>query len=226
MISKTFKSKKMADPWERPPFPKKGNRSQRVLFSAMGAALNAWEEVEVSLAHLYAALVTGDRFDPTASHAYGVPLNFSTRYAGLQTAAQDHFSRNPSQMIEGEFCRLMRLVTGYSARRNDIAHSHALHIHWVRNPLAPETLLSSDADLSWCLVPPFFKANKFTSENRPAYVFTSLEMNEYCDVFWDIARALSNLSIWAIQHVPASHYIRPQPSALPYKVRAPPIRRG
>lgn len=214
------------NPWDPPPFPKKGNASQKVLFAAMGAALNAWEEIEMSCAHLYAAFVTGDRFNYVASHAYGESLNFRDRFAMLQREAQKHFIAHPSQPIEAEFCRLAKLITGYSARRNDIAHAHALHIEWVRDPSSTNTLLSYGSDLRWCLVPPFFKASKFTARKRPAYVLTSFEMNQYRDVFWDLAHALSNLSIWAIQHAPPSPYIRPRPSALPYKVRAPRIRKG
>jgi hypothetical protein len=215
----------MAHPWDRPPFPKRGNISQSVMFAAMGRALNAWEEVEISMAHLYAAFLTGDRFDPTANHAYGVEANFNQRSAGLQRIADNHFIGRPSQSIEGEFYRLIQLVTHYSARRNDIAHGHTLQAHWVLKPDSRATLLTAPNE-GWCIVPPHFRANKFTNQNRPVYALTSWELNEFSDVFWDMARGISNLSIWVIQHVPSSPYIRPRPSALPYKVRDPRIRRG
>ena len=214
----------MPHPWDRPPFPARGNRSDRVLFDAIGRTLNAWEEVEISMAHLYATLATGDRFDSQANHLYGEEANFNGRLTTLEQAAEQRFIAEPSQPVEGEFSRLMRFVRGYSARRNDIAHGHALYIHWVRDPASRETLLSFGADLSWCWVPPHFRANKFNAQNRPEYVLTSREINEFGLTFWDIARAFSSLSVRLLKF-PPSHGIRPRPGALPYKVRAPRIRR-
>lgn len=213
----------MPEPWDRPPLPKRGNRSDRVLFKSIGRALNAWEEVEISMAHLCAAFATGDRFDSQANHAYGEPSNFNARRDRLQHAAERYFLAHPSQDVEGEFCRLMRLATGYSARRNDIAHGHSLPIQWTVDPAARPSLLSIAGHHEWCLVPPHFSAKKFTGKNRPAYAFTSREVHQFGQVFWDIAHAVSNLSIWAIQHGP-SPYTRPQPSKLPYKVRHPKFR--
>ena len=217
----------MAEPWDRPPFPPHGNKSQRALFAAMGQTLNAWEEVEVSMAHLYSAFTTGDRFDAKANHAYGAPDNFRGRLGLLQEAALQHYIAHPSQEIEGECSRLLRFVTGYSARRNDIAHGHVLLAQWViRIPgHPPPSLLSTAGEEQWCLVPPHFRANKFTTRNRPAYALTSWEIGEFGRVFWDLVHAFSNLAIWTIQHAPPSPYIRPQPSALPYNVRSPRTRR-
>ena len=45
----------MPDPWDRPPFPRRGN-SERTLYEAIGRALMAWEEVEGAFAHLYSTL--------------------------------------------------------------------------------------------------------------------------------------------------------------------------
>jgi hypothetical protein len=44
--------------------------------------------------------------------------------------------------------------------------------------------------------------------------------------FWDIVRAIESLQIWTLRHNPPLPYIRPRPSALPYKVRVPRIRSG
>lgn len=217
----------MPDPWDRPPLPRKGNLSQNVLFAAIGRTLNAWEEVEIALSHLYSVFVTGDRFDGAAMHDYGAPANFNQRFGLLLRAAEQHFIRRPSQPIEGEFARLAAMVSGYSARRNDIAHGHVHYLHWIIPPRAPITLLSAGrGELQWCLVPPHFRANKFTAKNLPAYVLTSREINELGLVFWDIVRALNNLQIWTLRHDPPLPYTRPRPSALPYKVRVPRIRKG
>ncbi len=216
----------MANPWDRPPLSKRGNRSDRTLFAAIGRALIGWEEIEASMAHLYAAFTAADRFSLQEIRDYGKPANFKDRMAILQTSADNHFRSCPSQEIEGEFCRLKKLIDGYTGRRNDIAHSRVLYIQMVVEAESLDHLKSMVDNLQWCLVPPFFRANKFTANNRPAYILTSWEINEFARVFWDIARALSNLSLWVLsQRSHASHGIRLQPGALPYKVRVPRIRK-
>jgi hypothetical protein len=217
----------MLAPWDRPPLPRRGNLSLPVLFESIGRTLNAWEEIEISMAHLHAACDSGNRFDERSGHEYGDPPNFRQRAAMLQESFCRYCCRRPSQEIEGEFMRLMRLVDGYSARRNDIAHGHVLWIDWAirREPRRP--LLEVAPYIEWCVVPPHFRANKFTDDQRPAYALTSREINEYGKVFGDIAAAMSNLSIWTIQHAPVPlHGIRPRPGALPYTIRVPRIRKG
>ena len=216
----------MTDPWDRPPIPKRGNRSDKTLFEALGRTLNAWEEIEISMSHLYAAFSVYDRFDGTATHAYGVPANFRDRMTLLQRAADLHFIAHPNQEVEGEFHRLMRFAEGYSARRNDIAHSRASQIVWAlpMPDTAAEFVEIRDRE-EWCLIPPFFRAKKFTPDRRPTYAFTSRELNELGKVFWDIAHAFTNLSIMVSLHrYPPSRGIRPRPSVLPYMIRDPRIR--
>ena len=41
-----------ANPWDAPPFPKRGNRSSRVLYEAIGRALTTWELLETYLAKI------------------------------------------------------------------------------------------------------------------------------------------------------------------------------
>ena len=96
----------MGNPWDRPPLPTQGNRSIRILFEAIGRTLNAWEEIEVEMAHTYSAFAAGERFDAAANRAYGEPSNFVSRLAGLQRVAQTYFVACPSQEVEGELERL------------------------------------------------------------------------------------------------------------------------
>jgi hypothetical protein len=217
----------MPNPWDRPRIPKRGNKSDRSLFEALGRALNAWEEIEISMAHLYAEFTQSDRFEPEANLAYGEEANFNRRAAMLQRGAQEYFVRCPSQVVEGEFCRLMNLATGYSARRNDIAHSHVLPTHFIRIPDTSAEFLALEENPEWWLVPPHFRANKFTSRRLPAYAFTSSELNEFRKTFWDLAHAFSNLSLVVhLLRFPPSLGIHPKPAALPYRVRAPRTQRG
>lgn len=184
----------MAEPWDIPPFPKQGNASQKVLFAAIGRATAAWADVEVTFAHLLSVFLAGNQFDARANRAYGEKETFAHRQALLTAAAEAHWRKRPDQALEGRLKELMILAMNLSRRRNDIAHGVLRFIHWIREPNSRATLLSGGADLRWCLIPPHFNGKKFTSENRPEYVFTSREINRFAEAFWDLARDSSNLA--------------------------------
>lgn len=214
------------NPWDRPPLARQGNRSDRALFESIGRTLNAWEQIESELAHLYSALITGEIFDPQANLAYGVAHTIQLRLATLQRAATAHFARRPSQEIEGEFERLSGMVYRYSARRNDIAHGIALPFQWIVTPTLEGLVMIPTRASTWCVIPPHYRP-KTEPGTYPAYLLTSREINAFGAVFLKITHALSSLTLWTIQHVPApSGDIRPLPGALPYMVPVPRILRG
>ena len=181
----------MGNPWDRPPFPKDGNVSQRVLFESIGRALMAWEEVEGSLAHLYSAISTGSQFDEPSNKAYGNPDNFRERLGALRQNACRYFVKNCDQHREGQFAKIAELAEGFSGRRNDIAHGRARPIQWILGK--PRSLLG-DAPFRWCIIPPHFRGNKFTPGNVPHYVLTSREINVFAGKFWDVAVLASDLA--------------------------------
>jgi hypothetical protein len=185
----------MTEPWDRPPFPARGNRSERVLFESIGRALMAWEEAETTLAQLYAVFATGWARDEPANKEYGVPPNYGQRMQALEKKASVFFARYPSQDDEGAFSAIVQEANGYSGRRNDIAHGVTRHIHWIINPRSSESLLSLADRLGSCVVPPHFRGNKFTKKNTPEYVLTSREINRFALAFWDIARHVMNLGV-------------------------------
>jgi hypothetical protein len=170
----------MPDPWDRPPFPGRGN-SQRTLYEAIGRALMAWEEVEGAFAHLYSTFLTGWPFDVGANHQYGEPLNFVHRVDGLRVIGCRYFYKHPSQALEGEFDVILRFALGWSGRRNDVAHGRARPSSWI--------IESETQGLErYCVIPPHFRAAKFTEE-RPAYVLSSREIRRFGEAFWELAHA-------------------------------------
>lgn len=169
----------MGEPWDAPPFPKRGNRDQRVLYEAIGRALVAWEELETELAHLFAAFCGESRFDEEANNTYGEQLNFAQRMNDLQRAAKAYFVRYPNQVLEAEFCWVSRFTIGFSRRRNDVAHGVVRLIGMVQDQ--HETLLG--APLQWCLIPPHFREAKFISRDIPAHILTSREINKFAVAF-------------------------------------------
>jgi len=215
------------NPWDRPPLARQGNRSNRALFESIGRTLNAWEQIEVELAHLYSALITGDEFDMPSNLAYGMPHTIQQRFAALQRAAKSHWARHPSQEIEGEFERLSDMVNRYSQRRNDIAHGIVRPFQWIITPDLEGLVMIPGPDSTWCIIPPHYRPKKTREDDYPAYLLTSREINAFGAVFMEITHALANLSLWVTEDVPVpSGDIRPAPSSLPYMVPIPRILRG
>ena len=214
-------------PWDRPPLARQGNRSDRALFESIGRTLNAWEQIESELAHLYSAFLTGDRFDPAANLAYGIPNTIPLRLANIQKAAKPYSVQHPSQAVEAEFDRLAEMIEQYSARRNDIAHGIVRPFQWIITPKLEGLVMFPTAESSWCLIPPHYRPKRTRRDDYPAYLLTSREINALGSVFLKLTHALSSLSLWVIQHVPVpSGNIRPVPGALPYLVPIPRILRG
>jgi hypothetical protein len=176
----------MPDPWDRPPFPKRGNRSDRVLYEAIGRALATWEELETMLAHLYAALCGHSAYDTKANHAYGAPLNFRTRLAKLERAGVDYFTKHPHPTLEAELGWVIQNAAGWSQRRNDVAHGVMRFLHMALDPQAG--LLTGRGPPQCCLVPPHFDEAKFVSRDTPAHILTSREINAFAAAFWPIIR--------------------------------------
>jgi len=164
----------MPNPWDRPPFPKQGNRSTFVLYASIGRALIFWEALETTLARLYAALCEQSLYDDHANQAYGEPLNFRKRLANLKAVGCRYFQKRPHQDLEADLAWVIKHADGYSQRRNDVAHGLVREIDLVLDPRAS---LRGDAPLRWCLVPPNFRETKFIAPNVPAYVLTSREIN-------------------------------------------------
>jgi hypothetical protein len=181
----------MPDPWDPPPFPKRGNRSSRALYEAIGRALSTWEELETMLAHLYAALSGCSQYDTQAINDYGEQLNFRSRLAKLEHAGCRHFVKRPNQTLEAELAWVIRYVGGYSQRRNDVAHGGVRELRMVLD--AREGLLSTKPS-EWCLVPPHFRGAKFVSPDTPVHILTSREINHFAAAFWPIIRSTHALA--------------------------------
>jgi hypothetical protein len=184
----------MSSPWDKPPYPKRGNRDQRVLYQAIGRALMIWEDVETAFAHLYSSFNGGDPFDLKFNRKYGESDSFVRRLAELRKSACAYFSKNCSQHAEGKFAEIVRYAEGYSQRRNEIAHGRARPIHWILKPNSQETLLSLQERLEWCVIPAHFRETKFTPDNMPIYIYTSREIHKFADAFHEIIRETSNLN--------------------------------
>jgi hypothetical protein len=108
----------MADPWEIPPIPDRGDVSAKDTHVARSRALDAWESLEVALSMLdmLFARTLGIRAK------YGSGQIFVKRLDILEKGANDYFIKYPNQDKEAAFGVLVCQLRRYSQRRHDIAH--------------------------------------------------------------------------------------------------------
>lgn len=168
----------------RPSYPERGNRSTRALYEAIGRALTTWEEFEIRLAELYAALSEKSKFDETACRRYGAKLNFKERLTEVERAGRRYFVKRPHQEREGELASIIKSGRSCAERRNDVAHGTVQDFHTTRNP--DRSALSTTGLPEWCLVPQRFRADAFTSGDTPKYVLTSRELNQTSKQLWPL----------------------------------------
>jgi hypothetical protein len=169
----------MPNPWDIPPFPKRGDDDQDTTFAGVGRVLSQWEMIEVELAQIYGWLVhRPDEIE--ALHQYGMPQIFGERIKGLSVVANFYFRWNPHQDAEGEFCALATKVRNFSARRNDVAHSIVRPFQWGVSP-------ELDGPLQFCAVPPYYAGKNFDPQNMPSFIYTSVELTELSKALFYVA---------------------------------------
>lgn len=174
----------MTNPWDIPPFPASGDHPASLTYEAVGRALSAWEEIEVSLSHLY-GLFSGKNPRTIETYTeYGGETNFAQRSDKLSATALRYFVRRPHQELEAEFDGLIREIRCFSARRNDIAHGivRAVRVRPSSDPPPkpiPGALLTIRTQYEFCLAPPTYTDRKFDADHTPLYLLTSVEISAF-----------------------------------------------
>jgi hypothetical protein len=170
----------MTDPWDIPPFRGNGNRSPTEVYEAVGRALSAWEEFEVSLSQLFGLFSERDPEALETYTDYGKPKIFAERAEKLAQISCTYFIRRPCQKMEGVFEKLLCDGRNFSARRNDIAHGVVRGM-----PGSPDVMIKVDdpADqpilqigFQWILVPPPYSVKRLSAGGVPAYTFTAADI--------------------------------------------------
>jgi hypothetical protein len=150
----------MSNPWERPPFPKRGDRKPQHTFEGVGHMLSRWEVLESEMSMLHAAFLNGtDHFDGIEVYGTGRKI-FRERTIGLRSAACCAFVRSPHQELEGDFKRAVEVAELYSDRRNEVAHGCMLRID-VITLFKEQHLDPWLGDMpQWALVSPLYDMRK------------------------------------------------------------------
>jgi hypothetical protein len=139
----------MTNPWDRQPFPSKGDDNQDILYAAVGRVISQWENVELGLSHLYAIFI-GQPFTVGIYAQYYEPSKtFMTRLAAVERQSERFFQKAPNQAIEGEFSDLVKRVNGFSERRHEVAHGFVRPIQWYHVVLP--SLSAPDGPFQYCV---------------------------------------------------------------------------
>jgi hypothetical protein len=177
---KAAKTPKAKHPWDLPPSMPSGNESADPIFLAVGRSLSNWEYVENRLAQVFATFVgadTGKNSVHPAVRAYGAIVGFKSRVGMLDAAAKAYFRE---VQIEGQseaWNDLKKTVTGFSDRRNDIAHASA------------EQLFDRETEKPWgfYLMPGLYASKKYPDGEPPAYMLTAEQISVFAEEFAKLA---------------------------------------
>jgi len=199
-----FGSLFMTEPWDRPPYPSQGDTAEDITFAGVGRVISQWESIESELSHLY-ALFTGTQFKYESYEAsYATGKTTQGRLQTAEKAADKFFQRKPHQKFEGEFCRLIKIISGFSERRHDVAHGIVQPFQWYLT-IVPKHNLKFDTPFQFCVVPPHYQVKSITTKNLPKYIYTSVELMELEKKLYNLLVELilfkSNLGGW-LQSLP------------------------
>jgi hypothetical protein len=164
----------MFDPWDVRPKADKGDADPNNILHRVGAALSAWEMLEMSLAELFDALVaSGNR----AAHGAYTAVIASVSRGEMLRAAIDRALRFDTtfQAGAGEFAER---VGKFAARRNEIAHGCALNLGEYGYYFGPTTLLR----------------RKWTKEGLAKYQYVAADIEHYAKCFMALKIESDNLT--------------------------------
>jgi hypothetical protein len=158
----------MADLWDIPPFPDRGDSSPQETRDAKSAALDEWERVENRLGELNA------RFGRSLSGAatYGNGTTLTARLTILERTADAYFVTHQNQAVEGQFCALVQTVNKMADRRNDIAHG-------VTTPYTTTVDENGFPDLTtttYVLAPAQYDVKRMDESNKASFIYSSHEL--------------------------------------------------
>jgi len=187
----------MPDPWDIPPRAEEGDPSDEAICKWIGRSLCAWEEYEVYLARLYAIFSGLPMHGGDTYKAYiaGQTLNFSGRLQKVEKAGNEYFLRFPNQQDEADFSSILKQSRGFSARRNDVAHSVLVPglTDWDASKRDFEEWLREKHE-EWWLVPPEYMQKKYSPGMRPTFSYVSADLRAFYDAFHSLILPVNELA--------------------------------
>lgn len=166
----------MSNPWDAFPFPAMADDEPKHTYYGVGLVMSGWESIEFEFARLYSIFI-GDEPDGMSMRDYGTGRIFSVRIDVLNQKAEAYFVNHPCQKMEGEFSRIVIAATGFSARRNDVAHGIVMNVAGIRffqnriSMLDPSTIQT-------VLVPPFHILRSHDGVGMPSYAYNKNQLEQ------------------------------------------------
>jgi hypothetical protein len=180
---KASKSQKLIQPpqsWEIRPIAPRGDIDAKDIFAAVGEALTEWENVESSLAAIFAVLVSArgrSTFWAPAVQAYGSVISFKGRSDMIRMAAVSYFrKRKAKQSLRDRLQKLLAESLRFSERRNEIAHGQVTMIndYYSKAGLKPR---------GYYLFPSLYNPKKFKYGGIATFTYMSSDLIHYRQEF-------------------------------------------
>ena len=151
------------DSWDVRPRAAKGDADPTSILHAVGAALTAWERLEISLAELFDALV--DSGNRAAHGAYTAVIVSSSRGEMLRAAIDRALRFDAAFQAKAD--GFAERVGRFAARRNEIAHGCAVNLGEYGFYFGPTSLLR----------------RKWTKEGAAKFQYVATDIQHYAKSF-------------------------------------------
>lgn len=184
MAKKTQPKKELA-PWDRRPWPRRGDRNVAKLYASIGCALTAWERVESELAFLFAQFVTSR---PSGIHpamrAFCAVRTFQGRLEMLKAASESFFygwQLKSDARVVRDFKSMLNPCHRFNDRRNDIAHG--VVDAYIPEAFTVEAARRLAGKFGHALFPTYGYFKERTPAGFPSYCYTSAEIDYFREQF-------------------------------------------
>jgi hypothetical protein len=185
----------MPQPWDRPPFPKRGDDDEHMTYAHVGRIMTRWESLEFELSRLY-SWFDGALDDTDKMREYGTGRIFRDRADALGRKADQFFMQHPDQGREGEFSELLSRARLFANRRNDIAHGILFtisRITFFRDKLKPNLLHREH----YAIIPPLYAMRHHDQQGLPEFAYTSVEMRRIGTRIWRLQKEVERYRLRA-----------------------------
>lgn len=174
-------------PWDRRPWPPKGDQDNNVLYASVGRSLSQWERLEDALSLLFSAFVSGHN-SKAARRAYVAVRTFEGRAEMLRAASEIWFDSNSRPDLLTDFKAILSAITSYAPRRNDIAHG--VVDAWLPEPATASSKLAT----GWALFPSYASFKDRDVKDLPKYCYTSTEIDYFEKEFSKLIEPVNGLA--------------------------------
>lgn len=176
------------NPWDSFPFPLSGDQDPTNTYAGVGLVTSEWESVEFNLARLHGTFVEGDP-SGASIRDYGKGRIFSDRIRDLQKIGCKYFTQHCNQDLEGGFHAICINATGFSARRNEVAHGLVMEVSGIQ--FFQEKLKLADlSEKQHLLVPPYHIMRQHEWDGMPSFAYNSAQMHQLASRILSLSDAI------------------------------------